>query len=105
MTEVSTFEAKSLARETGLRWQACQAWMQRKGFQNLGDIIRAYSHLGSPEAGYAAVIAEIENLIFILPMDELEAVMNRKKLTKRPQNFDVSALPLWSDASKQTELF
>lgn len=100
MTEVSIFEAKSLSRATGLRWQACRAWMERKGFQDLGDIIRAYSHLGSPEAGYLTIVKEIENLIFSLPMDELEAA-----LAKRPQNFDLSALPLWSDEQRQQELF
>lgn len=66
-----SYEAKSLSRVTGLRWQACQAWMERKGFRDLSDIIRAYSHLGSPEAGYAAIISEIENLIFSLPLEQL----------------------------------
>lgn len=102
---MTTFEAKSLARETGLRWQACQAWMERKGFKDVGDIIRAYSYLGSPEAGYLAIVKEIENLIFSLPTDELEAAITRKKLAKRPQNFDLSALPLWSDKQRQKELF
>lgn len=101
---VSLFEAKSLSRKTGLRWQACRSWMQRKGFKDVGDIIRAYGHLGH-DAGYAAVIAEIENLIFSLPMDDLGAAMMRKKLAKRPQNFDVSPLPLWSDGKHQQELF
>jgi hypothetical protein len=62
MTQRITFEAKCLSRETGLRWQACRAWMKTKGFADIGDIIRTYSHLGR-EQGYIKIIEEIETMV------------------------------------------
>jgi hypothetical protein len=33
------------------------------------------------------------------------ATMHNNRLARRPQNFDLSPLPLWSDAQRQQELF
>lgn len=56
-------EAKMLSQRTGLRWEACEAWMKHAGIRSIMDLQRRYPTASHAEAMVNA-IREIEDHAF-----------------------------------------